>query len=307
MIILVLAFGSLVAAGLPLMLTMLGLLASAGSLFLATRLLDVSIWAMNFALMFALALGIDYALFIVMRFRGAYFGTSRSAVDAVAVTMDTAGKAVLFSGMTVLISLTAVMLVPSPAFRSMSLGIMLAVAFILAATLTLLPAVLAKLGPRVDGVSLPWLRSGQQRSARFAGWGERLWRHPGAYGAAALVVLLALAFPLLQLQTGMPSIKVVPSGDQLARRLRPDPAGVRDRRTRRVAARGRARPGADGRGDRAPRRGDRERAPRDPRQRRRRPRPGGPHRRPVRTRRRRDDRAAPRPAAGGRPRRRRGR
>ena len=212
MIILVLAFGSLVAAGLPLMLTMLGLLASAGSLFLATRLLDVSIWAMNFALMFALALGIDYALFIVMRFRGAYFGTSRSAVDAVAVTMDTAGKAVLFSGMTVLISLTAVMLVPSPAFRSMSLGIMLAVAFILAATLTLLPAVLAKLGPRVDGVSLPWLRSGQQRSARFAGWGERLWRHPGAYGAAALVVLLALAFSLLQLQTGMPSIKVVPSG-----------------------------------------------------------------------------------------------
>ena len=213
MIILVLAFGSLVAAGLPLMLTMLGLLASAGSLFLATQLLDVSIWAMNFALMFALALGIDYALFIVMRFRGAYFGTSRSAVDAVAVTMDTAGKAVLFSGTTVLISLTAVMLVPSPAFRSMSLGIMLAVAFILAATLTLLPAVLAKLGPRVDGVSLPWLRSGQQRSAGFAGWGERLWRHPRAYGAAALLVLLALALPLLQLQTGMPSIKVVPSGD----------------------------------------------------------------------------------------------
>ena len=64
--------------------------------------------------------------------------------------MDTAGKAVLFSGLTVLISLTAVMLVPSPAFRSMALGIMLSVVFILAATLTLLPAVLAKLGPRVD-------------------------------------------------------------------------------------------------------------------------------------------------------------
>ncbi len=64
--------------------------------------------------------------------------------------MDTAGKAVLFSGLTVLISLTAVMLVPSPAFRSMALGIMLSVIFILAATLTLLPAVLAKLGPSVD-------------------------------------------------------------------------------------------------------------------------------------------------------------
>src|SRR5581483_10905276 len=62
--ILVLAFGSLVAAGLPLMLTMIGLLAAAGSLYLATQLLPISIWAMNFALMFALALGIDYALFI---------------------------------------------------------------------------------------------------------------------------------------------------------------------------------------------------------------------------------------------------
>ena len=101
--------------------------------------MPVSIWAMNFALMFALALGIDYALFIVHRFRGAFFGSHLSPEEATAVTMDTAGKAVLFSGVTVLISLSAVMLVPSPAFRSMSLGIMLAVIFVLAATLTLLP------------------------------------------------------------------------------------------------------------------------------------------------------------------------
>ena len=110
--------------------------------------MPISIWAMNFALMFALALGIDYALFVVHRFRGALLRPRLSAVDATAVTMDTAGKAVLFSGITVLISLTAVMLVPSPAFRSMSLGIMLAVIFVLAATLTLLPAVLARLGPK---------------------------------------------------------------------------------------------------------------------------------------------------------------
>ncbi len=112
--ILLVAFGSLVAAGLPLMLTMLGLLAAAGSLYLSTKLMPISIWAMNFALMFALALGIDYALFIVHRFRGAFFGSHLSAEDATAVTMDTAGKAVLFSGVTVLISLSAVMLVPSP-------------------------------------------------------------------------------------------------------------------------------------------------------------------------------------------------
>jgi RND superfamily putative drug exporter len=211
--ILVVAFGSLVAAGLPLMLTILGLVAAAGSLYLGTQLLDISIWAMNFALMFALALGIDYALFVVYRFRGAFFGSRRPAEEAVAVSMDTAGKAVLFSGLTVLISLSAVMLVPSPAFRSMSLGIMLSVVFVLAATLTLLPAVLAKLGPRVDRLSLPGVHSGEHRSARFAAWGERLWRRPVLFGLPALVALVALAVPVLALDTGMPSIKVVPEGD----------------------------------------------------------------------------------------------
>ena len=213
LIILLFAFGSLVAAGLPLMLTILGLVASAGSLYLGTQVLDISIWAMNFALMFALALGIDYALFIVMRFRGALFGSHLSAEDAVAETMDTAGKAVLFSGVTVLISLTAVMLVPSPAFRSMALGIMVSVAFILAATLTLLPAVLGKLGPRVDKLALPWVHSGEHRSARFAAWAERLWKRPLAYGAVALIILVALTIPVFSLNTGMPSIKVVPAGD----------------------------------------------------------------------------------------------
>ena len=127
--------------------------------------------------------------------------------------MDTAGKAVLFSGLTVLISLSAVMLVPSPAFRSMALGIMLSVVFVLAATLTLLPAVLAKLGPRVDALALRWVHSGEHRSARFARWGERLWRHPYRYGSAATLILVLLALPVVGLKTGMPSIKVVPTGD----------------------------------------------------------------------------------------------
>jgi RND superfamily putative drug exporter len=213
MAILVLAFGSLVAAGLPLMLTIIGLIASAGVLYLCTLISPISIWAMNFALMFALALGIDYALFIVMRFRGALFGQHRSALDAVGETMDTAGKAVLFSALTVVISLSSVMLVPSPAFRSVALGIIISVLFVLAATLTLLPAVLAKLGPRIDRLALPWAHGGEHRSPRFARWGELLWRRPIAFGGLALVALALLALPVLHLRTGMPSIKVVPNGD----------------------------------------------------------------------------------------------
>jgi len=155
-IILVIAFGTLVAAGLPLLLTMAGLLVAAGALVITTKFTPVSIWALNFALMFALALGIDYALFLVMRFRsalkrrGAGPGDRDAVIASVAGTVDTAGKAVAFSALTVLASLAAILLVPSPAFRSMAFGIMLSVVAVLAATLTLLPAVLGRLGTRVN-------------------------------------------------------------------------------------------------------------------------------------------------------------
>src|SRR5690349_3607914 len=213
LLILLLAFGSLVAAGLPLLLTITGLVLSAGVLYLGTLFSPISIWALNFALMFALALGIDYALFVVMRFRGALFGQGLEPTEAVASTMDTAGKAVLFSGLTVVVSLAAVLLVPSPAFRSVAIGIMVSVLFVLAATLTLLPAVLAKLGTQVDKLALPWAHSGEHRSARFARWGELLWRRPLLFGGIGLAVLLLLALPVLGARTGMPSIKVVPQGD----------------------------------------------------------------------------------------------
>ena len=210
MAILVLAFGALVAAGLPLILTLAGLVASAGSLVLINELVPVSIWAMNFAMMFALALGIDYALFLVVRYRAARMGAHESKKQAIAETMDTAGKAVLLSGLTVLVSLSAVMLVPSPSFRSMAGGIMLSVVFVLGATLTLLPLVLFKLDNKINKFALPWVHTGEHRSAKFAAWGERLWKRPIAWGLASLVILLVLAAPILGLKTAMPSIKVLP-------------------------------------------------------------------------------------------------
>lgn len=209
--ILVLAFGALVAAGLPLILTLAGLVASAGSLVLINELVPVSIWAMNFAMMFSLALGIDYALFLVVRYRAARMGQHKSARAAIAETMDTAGKAVLLSGATVLIALSAVMLVPSPSFRSMAGGIMLSVVFVLAATLTLLPLVLFALDDKINKFSLPWVKAGEHRSPAFAAWGERLWRRPVVWGLGSLVVLIALAAPILGLKTAMPSIKVLPA------------------------------------------------------------------------------------------------
>jgi RND superfamily putative drug exporter len=208
--IMVLAFGSLVAAGLPLLLTLAGLVASAGGLVLLNHITPISVWAMNFAMMFALALGIDYALFIVARFRSA-LATAPNARAAVAETMDTAGKAVVLSGLTVLVSLSAVLIVPAPAVRTMAVGIMLAVAFVLAATMTLLPAALGALGGKVNGGALPHSKRQQHRSPRFASWGRLLHDKPWPFAIGALIVLIALSIPVLGLKVAMPSINVVPA------------------------------------------------------------------------------------------------
>jgi RND superfamily putative drug exporter len=124
--------------------------------------------------------------------------------------MATAGKAVLASGLTVVAALMAVMLVPVPTFRSVPLGIVLAVLAVLAATLTLLPAVLAALGERINGGRIRLRSASGHRSERFAAWGRRLWAQPLPYGAAAAAILVLLAAPVLGLRTGMPTIAVVP-------------------------------------------------------------------------------------------------
>jgi RND superfamily putative drug exporter len=222
MAILVLAFGSLVAAGLPLMLTMVGLLVAAGALVLANHIAPVSIWALNFALMFSLALGIDYALFVVVRFRAALEhkqaqpGDRAASAAAVAETLATAGKAVAFSAVTVLASLASILIVPSPAFRSMAVGIMLSVIAVLTATLTLLPAVLGKLGTRVNSARVRFRRGGTDGAAghrleeRLHAWGRLLWAHPWPAAVAGLAVLLLAALPVIGLRTSMPSITIIP-------------------------------------------------------------------------------------------------
>ncbi|MFT3661088.1 MAG: MMPL family transporter [Gordonia sp. (in: high G+C Gram-positive bacteria)] len=224
--IMVVAFGSLVAAGLPLLLTLAGLVASAGALVLLNTVTPISVWAMNFAMMFALALGIDYALFMVSRFRAALAvrvaegedpDDRRTGIHAVVETMDTAGKAILLSGVTVLVSLSAVLMVPAPAVRTMSIGIMLAVAFVLAASLTLLPATMAGLGDRINAGALPWSRRRVDESAHRPGvspafhrWGGFLHRHPWSPALVALGLLIALAVPVFGIKVAMPSIAVVP-------------------------------------------------------------------------------------------------
>jgi RND superfamily putative drug exporter len=111
----------------------------------------------------------------------------------------------------VLASLAAVMVVPSQPFRTSALGILLSVGFVLAASLTLLPAMLARLGSRIDRFALPWAGAVQHRSEAFARWGRLIWRRPLVIGGLAVTALVALALPALGLRTAMPTIDVLPA------------------------------------------------------------------------------------------------
>ncbi len=208
-ILLLVAFGSAIAAGIPLLLAVAGIFVGWASLHLLGTVTPMSVWSMNFSMMIGLAVGIDYSLFIVSRFREEC-EDGNEPLDAIANTLSTAGKAVFLSALTVVLSLAAVFLVPVMVFRSMALGMILAVVATAAASLTLLPAILVALGDRV----LVTKDKDPDRAAegRWARWTGLALQRPGRTLAAGLVLLLALAAPALGMHLGMPGAHVVDKG-----------------------------------------------------------------------------------------------
>ena len=209
-ILLLIAFGSAVAAGLPLLLALAGIAVGFAVLNLATAVTPLSVWSMNFSMMIGLAVGIDYSLFIVSRYREEREDGHGSA-DAMANTLATAGKAVFLSALTVVLSLAAVFVVPVMVFRSMALGMILAVVATAAASLTLLPAVLVALGDRVL-VTRGHKDSDCAAEGRWARWTGLAQRRPAATLAVGLALLLALAAPAAGMRLGMPGARVVDEG-----------------------------------------------------------------------------------------------
>jgi RND superfamily putative drug exporter len=212
LILLFVAFGSAIAAGLPLVLAIAGIAVGFAALHLGTALTPLSVWSMNFSMMIGLAVGIDYSLFIVSRYREER-EDGKDALDAVAGTLATAGKAVFLSALTVVLSLSAIFLVPVMVFRSMALGMILSVVATAAASLTLLPAILVAMGDRVlvaKGEEDP----DRAAEGRWARWTAAAMRRPGTTLAAGLTVLLLLAAPALGMRLGMPGAGVVDRGEQ---------------------------------------------------------------------------------------------
>jgi RND superfamily putative drug exporter len=209
-LLLLLAFGSAIAAGLPLLLALAGISVGFASLHLLTAANPLSVWSMNFSMMIGLAVGIDYSLFIVSRYREER-SAGKGADDAIATTLATAGKAVFLSALTVVLSLAAVFVVPIMVFRSMALGMILSVIAVAAASLTLLPAVLVAMGDRVlvtRGRANPDVAA----EDRWVRWTSAALRRPGITLVAGLVALLLLASPALGMRLGMPGARVVDEG-----------------------------------------------------------------------------------------------
>ena len=209
-ILLLIAFGSAIAAGLPLLLALAGIAVGFAALHLLGDATPLSVWSMNFSMMIGLAVGIDYSLFIVSRYREER-EDGHDAVEAMANTLTTAGKAVFLSALTVVLSLAAVFVVPVMVFRSMALGMILSVSAVALASLTLLPAVLVTLGDRVL-VARGHDDPDRAAEGRWARWTGLAMRHPGRTLFAGLALLLLLAAPAVGMHLGMPGARVVDPG-----------------------------------------------------------------------------------------------
>ncbi len=210
MILLFFAFGSVIAAALPLLLALAGIAVGFALLHLLGMATPLSVWSMNFSMMIGLAVGIDYSLFIVSRYREERI-EGKDAIEAIENTLSTAGKAVFLSALTVVLALSAVFLVPVMVFRSMALGMILSVVAVALASLTLLPALLVALGDRVlvtRGKKDPDIVA----EGRWARWTGLALRRPGTVLAIGIVLLGALVLPAVGIHLGMPGARVVDQG-----------------------------------------------------------------------------------------------
>ena len=173
---------------------------------------EVSFFIVNMLTGMGLALGVDYALFVVSRFREERKrGTEK--VGAIEATGRTASRAVLFSGTAFVIALSGMLLVPDTILRSLALGAVLVGLTTVAAATTLLPAVLSLLGDRVDALRLPFLGRSATGEGRF--WGgvvDRVQRRPWISLIASTALLVALALPALDLRTGSAGVRTIPDG-----------------------------------------------------------------------------------------------
>jgi RND superfamily putative drug exporter len=212
MVILLISFGSVLAMGLPIATALLGLGAGIGLIGLGSQIIDMADFSSQLALMIGLGVGVDYALFIVTRYRENYHANGGDVEAAIEGAMNTAGRAVLFAGATVVIALLGMFALGVNLLNGVAIAAALGVVLVLAASLTLLPALLRLVGRRIGEV-------GRARAARadngpgfWARWVRAIQRRPAIAAVAATAIMLALAAPALGLRLGATDAGNDPAG-----------------------------------------------------------------------------------------------
>ncbi|MEY2423123.1 MAG: putative drug exporter of the superfamily [Acidimicrobiaceae bacterium] len=201
-VILLITFGSVLAMGLPLLNAIFGLGVGLAGITLMTHLVSMPEFAPQLAIMIGLGVGIDYALFIITRFRqGIHSGLDPEA--AVVKALATSGKAVFFAGCTVIISLAGMYVIGIDFVSGLATAAIIAVALTIATSLTLLPAILGFVGKNIDKLHVPGVSRGEhERDGFWYRWSRLIQRRPVPFAVAALAVLLVLASPVSTIQLG---------------------------------------------------------------------------------------------------------
>jgi putative drug exporter of the RND superfamily len=207
-IVLLIAFGSIVAAGLPLAIALIGLGVSSGGLIvLLANVIDVPDWTTAVSGLIGIGVGIDYSLLVLTRFRAA-MNEGKNRHDAVVEAVTTAGRSVIIAGGTVVIAVLGLFLTGLPYMYGVAISASLAVLVVAAAAVSLLPALLSYLGPRVDRLRIPFLgralRAEGNGESPAARWSHAVQRRPRTAAIAAAALLLALAAPALGMRLGFP-------------------------------------------------------------------------------------------------------
>jgi RND superfamily putative drug exporter len=207
-IVLLIAFGSVVAAGLPLAIALVGLgISSGGLIALLANVVDVPDWTTAVSGLIGIGVGIDYSLLVLTRFRSA-MNQGKDRHDAVVEAVSTAGRSVIIAGATVVIAVLGLCLTGLPYMYGVAISASLAVLVVMLAAVTLLPALLSYLGPRVDRLRIPFLgrtlKAEGDSHSPAARWSHTVQRHPWIAAIAATALLLALAAPALGMRLGFP-------------------------------------------------------------------------------------------------------
>jgi RND superfamily putative drug exporter len=211
-VILLLSFGSFTAMGLPIATALFGLGLGSGAIAIGTQVLTIPDFAEQIALMIGLGVGVDYALLVVTRYRDAYRHNGGDVPAAIEVAMNTAGRSITFAGLTVIIALGGLYAVGVNLLYGVALAASASVLFVLAGSLTLLPAVLSVHGRRVgEGRHFLGRRTKRVKPSRSERWVRTIQRRPLVAAVGATALLLALAAPALGLRLGLADAGTDPS------------------------------------------------------------------------------------------------